>query len=138
MVIHRSGFESRVFVWFAIEQTMNLEPIDPETAVELYLAEREAEAAESTIRSHRARLNQFVRWCGEREIDNLNDLTGRKIHEYRLWRRNDGDLKKTTLKTQMDTLRVFVRFLGTSTASTLTCTRKSSHPISNRATTSGT
>jgi integrase len=92
---------------------MNLEPIGPETAVELYLAEREAEATESTIRSHRARLNQFVRWCGEREIENLNDLTGRKLHEYRLWRRNDGDLKKTTLKTQMDTLRVFVRFLGT-------------------------
>ncbi|WP_121744795.1 site-specific integrase [Natronorubrum halophilum] len=92
---------------------MNLEPIDPKTAVELYLAEREAEAAESTIRSHGARLSHFVRWCGERDIDNLNDLTGRKLHEYRLCRRNDGDLKKTTLKTQMDTLRVFVRFLGT-------------------------
>lgn len=50
---------------------MNLEPIDPETAVELYLAEREAEATESTIRSHGSRLNHFVRWCDERDIDNL-------------------------------------------------------------------
>lgn len=65
---------------------MTLEPIDPETALELYLAEREAEAAVSTIRSHGSRLSHFVRWCDEREIDTLNDLTGRKLHEYRPWR----------------------------------------------------
>ncbi|RQG91792.1 tyrosine-type recombinase/integrase [Natrarchaeobius chitinivorans] len=92
---------------------MNLEPIDPETAVELYIAEREADTAASTIRSHRARLSHFVRWCDERDIENLNELTGRTLHEYRLWRRNDGDLAKTSLKCQMDTLRVFIRFLGT-------------------------
>ena len=95
------------------DRTMNLEPIDPETAVELYIAEREADAAASTVRSHRSRLNQFIRWCDERDIENLNELTGRTLHEYRLWRRNDGNLAKASLNCQMDTLRVFVRFLGT-------------------------
>jgi integrase len=92
---------------------MELEPIDPETALELYIAERESDTARSTRRSHRSRLRFFVQWCDERDIDNLNELTGRRLHEYRLWRRNDGDLSKATEKTQMDTLRVFIRWLGT-------------------------
>lgn len=92
---------------------MQLEPIDPETALELYIAEKEPEVSRATIRSHRSRLGHFVRWFEEREIDNLNDLTGWKIHEYRLWRRNEGNLSTVSVKTQMDTLRVFIRWLGT-------------------------
>ncbi|ELZ12533.1 integrase domain-containing protein SAM domain-containing protein [Halovivax asiaticus JCM 14624] len=92
---------------------MTLEPIDPETALELYLDQKETEVSVATLRSHRSRLGHFVRWCDDRELTNLNELTGRKIHEYRLWRRNEGELSKVSLKTQMDTLRVFVRWLGT-------------------------
>ena len=90
---------------------MSLEPIDPETAVELYLADREAEVAKATLYSHSSRLGHFVRWCDEEDIDNLNDLSGRTLHEYRLWRRREGDLAPTTEKTQMDTIRVFVKWL---------------------------
>lgn len=92
---------------------MDLEPIDPETALELYIAEKQTKSAAATIRSHRSRLSHFVRWCDERDIENLNALTGRKLQEFRLWRRNDGNLCKTSVKTQVDTLRVFVRWLGT-------------------------
>jgi len=91
---------------------MNLEPIEPETAVELYLAEKATEYADATINSHRSRLGHLVRWCDEMGIDNLNDLTGRQLHEYRIWRRNDGDLSVASEKTQMDTVRVFVRWLA--------------------------
>lgn len=90
---------------------MNLEPIDPETAVELYLADREAEVAKATLYSHSSRLGHFVRWCDEEDIDNLNELSGRSLHAYRLWRRRDGDLAPATEKTQMDTTRVFVKWL---------------------------
>jgi len=89
---------------------MSLEPMDPETALELYLTDKEAELAESSIQSHRYRLKHFLRWCEMEDIDNLNDLTGRKIQQYRLWRRDDGDLSIASEKTQMDTLRVFVRW----------------------------
>ena len=85
---------------------MDLEPIDSETAVELYLADREAEVAKATLYSHSSRLGHFTRWCGEEDVDNLNELTGRSLHEYRLWRRNEGNLTPATEKTQMDTLRV--------------------------------
>jgi site-specific recombinase XerD len=90
---------------------MELEPIDPQTAVELYLADREPELAGVTLRSHRSRLGFFVDWCEERGIDDLNELTGRKLNEYRLWRRNVGDLAPASENCQMDTLRVFVRWL---------------------------
>jgi site-specific recombinase XerD len=90
---------------------MNLDPIDPATAVDLYLDDRETEVTEATLTSHRSRLGQFVEWCGQQGLENLNDLTGRRLHQYRVWRRNDGDLAPASEKTQMDTLRVFVRWL---------------------------
>lgn len=90
---------------------MTLEPIDPAHALELYLADRENSVTDATIYSHRSRLGHFVRWCENESIENLNELTGRRLHEYRIWRRMEGDLAPATEKTQMDTLRVFVRWL---------------------------
>ncbi|OYR39590.1 site-specific integrase [Halorubrum sp. Hd13] len=90
---------------------MELEPIDPETALELYIAEKETSVADATVVSHKSRLSFLLRWCEEREIENLNELTGRRLQEFRLWRRNVGDLTKVSEKTQMDTLRVFVKWL---------------------------
>lgn len=90
---------------------MTLQPIGPEEAMELYLDHRRNEVAEQTLRSHQSRLRYFVNWCREQGIENLNDLTGRTLYEYRIWRRNDGDLSKVSEKTQMVTVRVFVKWL---------------------------
>ena len=90
---------------------MELEPIDPETALELYIAEKETSVADATVTSHESRLGFLIRWCEERDIENLNNLTGRRLQEFRLWRRNVGNLTKASEKTQMDTLRVFVKWL---------------------------
>ena len=100
-----------VFVWFVNQPTMDHEPIEPQTAVEQYLADRETELRRASINSHRSRLRHFVRWCDKRDIDNCNTLIGRQLHQYRLWRRDEGDLAPVTEKTQMDTLRVFIRWL---------------------------
>lgn len=88
-----------------------LEPITPEKAVELYLNDRETELTAATLQSHQSRLRQFKRWCARENIENLNELTGRRLHDYRHWRREDGDLSPASEKTQMDTVRVFVRWL---------------------------
>lgn len=89
-----------------------LEPITPEKAQKLYLDHRRREVSEATLQSHKSRLNHFIRWCNEQDIGNLNELTGRDLHEFRLRRRSsNGGIKPVTEKTQMDTLRVFVRFL---------------------------
>lgn len=87
-----------------------LEPLTPSRAVEMYLRERQNDVSSHTIEAHEYRLNHFLRWCDERDVTNLNDLSGRDLHDYKLWRRDDGDLSRVTVKTQMDTLRVFVRF----------------------------
>jgi integrase len=92
----------------------DLTPTTPEEALDLYLRERSTDVTESTLQAHEYRLNHFVRWCnGEGEIENVNTLTGRELHRYKLWRQEDGDLNKVSLKSQMDTLRVFVRFCET-------------------------
>jgi integrase len=90
----------------------DLEPIEPGTAQELFLDHKATDCTDSTVRNHRYRLNPFVRWCGEEEIDNLNELTGRDLQRYRLWRKEDGDLSKLTLRMQMSTLRVFLKWAG--------------------------
>jgi len=92
---------------------MSLEALAPDRALELYLADRENSVTQSTLYAHRSRLGHFVRWCDEQGIENLNALSGRQLHEYRIWRRMDGDLSPVTEKTQMDTLRVFINWAET-------------------------
>ena len=44
----------------------------------------------------RDRLEQFVIWCDENDYDNLNDLTDRRLIEYREWR--GQDIKPITVR----------------------------------------
>jgi len=90
--------------------TTNLQPIDPEEAYLWYLEQKEQDCSGRTIEAHRYRLGHFVDWCSGKEIDNLNDLTGRHIQRYRTWRKNDGDLNNVSLHTQLGTLRVFLKW----------------------------
>jgi len=89
---------------------MSLEPIAPGRAVEMYIADRQPELSQATIYSHRSRLSHFTEWCaGEGNIEEMRELSGLNLHEYRLWRRQSG-INAVTEKTQMDTLRVFIRW----------------------------
>jgi len=45
-----------------------MEPITPETALELYLKDKKQESSDSTIRSHRSRLGHFLEWCEANEF----------------------------------------------------------------------
>lgn len=87
-----------------------LEPIAPREALEMYLDHREDDLAPASLRSYRSRLKFFIEWCDDRGIENLNDLTGRLLYRYRIDRRDDGDLSKTSLKTQLTCLRSFIEF----------------------------
>ena len=52
---------------------MSLEPIEPETAVELYLEDRENELSQRSLYGHKSRLGHFTRWCEDDEISNINE-----------------------------------------------------------------
>lgn len=69
----------------------NLDPIDPNTALELYLADKEGTLSRSSIVSHRSRISAFVDWLDDRGITTLNELTGRLIKQYQLDGRKAGD-----------------------------------------------
>lgn len=88
-----------------------LEHIAPAEAKEMYLAQRRDEVAESTLQAHHYRLKPFVQWCESTSLTNLNTLSARDLHKYRLHRKEKDDLNKVTLRTQLSTIRVFVKFL---------------------------
>jgi site-specific recombinase XerD len=88
----------------------DLESIAPGTAIELYLDHREPEVSEKTLQNQRYRLNSFVEWCHENEIENLNTISGRDLHEYRTWR--SEHIKKITLVNELRTLQKFLEFLA--------------------------
>ncbi|WP_415381612.1 tyrosine-type recombinase/integrase [Halosimplex sp. TS25] len=90
----------------------DLEPIEPRTAQKLYLDHKASQYSVKTVRAHRYRTNHFIEWCDIEDIDNMNDLTGRSIQRYRLWRQDTGDLAKITLNQQMSTIRVFLKWAG--------------------------
>lgn len=87
-----------------------LESLAPTKAKEMFLAEREGQVAERTVQADHYRLKHLIRWCEREDIDDMNDITGRQLHEYRIWRRDDGDLNKVSLRTQLKSLRVFIRW----------------------------
>lgn len=74
----------------------------------MYLSEKRIDYAESTVYSHSSRLSHFVDYMAgiDRELSELAPID---IHEYRI-ERSDSGINKVTLKTQMDTLRVFLRW----------------------------
>lgn len=88
-----------------------LQPITPQEGIEWYLESRENELADSTLQSHEYRLSPFITYCQNEGIDNLNDITARDISKYKTWRKNDGNLNSVSVKTQMDTIRVFMKYL---------------------------
>lgn len=90
------------------------EPTTPRELLGMYLAHRETELAKSTLDAHERRLMRFVRWCeGDASIDEVADITGRVIHRWRVWRQGEGsttDLSPETIRSELLTLRVFLRF----------------------------
>lgn len=89
---------------------MELESIEPEAAVELYLDARQYECSRSTVQNHRYRLSHFIRWCDETGFSDMSDMSGRTAEKYRQWRREDGDLAPVTIEQQIRTFRVFLDY----------------------------
>ena len=87
-----------------------LEALAPEDAVKLYVQHREGEISSETLKSHGYRLQQFAEWCEDNDIHNLNHLSGRDLHRYRVYRQDEDGLKPVTLQGQLSTLRVFLEF----------------------------
>ena len=82
----------------------------PKEAVDRYLNERKPEVAASTFQNHTYALRQFVAWCAEEELEDIGDLDGFHIHDFKLHRRAHGGVNEVTLYNNLCTLRVFIRW----------------------------
>ena len=95
-----------------------LTPVTPSKAVDLHLEAMKDDSAEWTRTSHKSHLRAFVEWCREEGgIDNMNDIDGRDLYEFRVWRRTGGysrgmneEIAPKTLDSALTTLRSFLRF----------------------------
>ncbi|MDS0280931.1 tyrosine-type recombinase/integrase [Haloarcula onubensis] len=90
--------------------TKELEPLTPSEAKEMFLADRRGQVSERTVQADDYRLRHLIRWAEDNGLDNLNELDGRTLHKFRLWRKEDGDLNKVSLRTQLKSLRVFIKW----------------------------
>lgn len=83
----------------------------PERAVERYQKERKPEVSESTHRNHKYALKRFVEWCDEAGLDDVSELDGFHIHDFKIHRRENGGINEVTLYNNLCALRVFVRWM---------------------------
>lgn len=98
--------------------TDDLVPIAPQEAVDLHLEAMQDGFAEWTQYSHKSHLRAFVEWCREEgAIDNMNELTGRDLYQFRVWRRQGGysqgqdePIAPKTLDSALTVMRSFLRF----------------------------
>jgi site-specific recombinase XerD len=87
----------------------DLDPLAPDDAMEMWLERQQATKADETIQSYRYRLEQFVGWCDQQRITNLNDLTERDVFRFDNECRSD-DLSVSTLNNRLGTLKLFLAF----------------------------
>lgn len=88
-----------------ITEREDLVPLAPEQGQRLFLAHKATDCTESTVQNHKYRTNLFIEWCEEEEIKNINELSGRDIQQFRLWRKETADINNHTLRMNMSTLR---------------------------------
>jgi len=98
------------------DRRRDLEPLAPEDAVRMFLEDKEAEdIADSTDYNYRGRLDSFLTFCEQEDIDNINNLSGRDLHHFRNKRlkgKLDGyeSIKKVSLHSNLKTLQDFLDF----------------------------
>lgn len=89
-------------------QNKTLEPLEPSQAMSLYLESRSDELADRSLELHERHLTSFVDWCGQNGVEDMNDVTARTVHEYRLAIKDP--FAQSTLSIYLSTIRQFVAF----------------------------
>lgn len=99
-----------------MENRSSLEPISPAAGVEKFLDMKAQEIRPPTVEEYRGKLEHFLTFCENRGIDNLNDLDGRAVDEFRTYRRTEttesSSLATKTVRDDMYLFRDFLEYLG--------------------------
>lgn len=84
--------------------------LSPREARDRFLDKRSLENSEKTIRSYDNRLTQWVKWCEERDLQRVGDLSGWLLDEFERHLRASGDAP-TTQKGKMTAVSQLVQYL---------------------------
>jgi site-specific recombinase XerD len=85
-----------------------MELMTPENAVQAYLDDRKHDLAESSHQNHKSRLQRFLEWCEENEVTDMNDVSGKDLHQFKQSRAEE--VAPVTLNYHLGTLRQFLQF----------------------------
>jgi len=88
----------------------DLEPLAPRDALDWYLEHRRDGLRTATRRKHRSALGTFVDWTDEEEIENMNDVGGRQLMQFKTWRKSEAALVTISLNGNLAILQRFLRF----------------------------
>jgi len=80
----------------------------PERAVKRYLNEMDAKWADSTYYNNNCALNRFLEFCDEEELDNICEIDGFHISDFKQYRRGQG-INEVTLYNNLSALRAFLK-----------------------------
>lgn len=81
-----------------------------EEVYDLFLDAKQLEYTAETLRDYESRLNQFVEWADDHdEIETISDVTGWHLEQFRIFRQGQ-DLAPTTIKGQMQCLKIWLEY----------------------------
>lgn len=81
------------------------------TALKTYVESRKVELRKSTMRSHKHRIKSFIQYLENHcDIKYISELEPKHIDEYARYKQKQ--IAKSTYKSYIDTLRVFLRYLN--------------------------
>lgn len=83
--------------------------LDPETAVNDFLAERKSEVSKSSWRNYKYPLEEFIDFCEERGIESMSEVNGYELKKFKQ-RRRDSGISEVTLKNNLSTIRTLLRW----------------------------
>ena len=86
----------------------DLKPLEPREAIYQWLNIRKPGVSESTYQNNQTTLLQFVDWCDQNDIENLNVLTGRHLSQFVAWRRSK--VADITVQKQLGAIRMFLEW----------------------------
>lgn len=86
--------------------------LTPSEAVNGFLEERKGEVAHSTWRNYRYPLKDFIKFCDDKNIEHVNDLTGYHLKQFKIRRRNTEGVGAVTVKNNLSVIRVFLKWCG--------------------------
>ena len=83
--------------------------LTPREARDRFLARRQSENTDNTLRSYSNRLTRFVEWADEADVETMGELDGWLLDEYKAYRETK-EVAPSTVKGQMTALVQLLKY----------------------------